>query len=69
MITMAINLDKPIFTDNESENLKRLEKWCSDVTDQLNYSLNHLDSTNFVEAPALKGELEEIKSRIERANL
>ena len=66
---MAINIDKPIFGSNESENVKKLEKWCSDLTDKLNYCLNHLDSTNFVEAPALKGELEEIKSRLEGANL
>ena len=66
---MVINIDKPIFGADEHENVKKLEKWVSDVTDKLNYTLNHLDSSNFVEAPALKGDLEEIKDRLERANI
>lgn len=44
-----MQIERPEITGNtDRERLEQLATWASNMTDSLNYILNHMDSTNFV---------------------
>lgn len=50
---MALKIDSPNLNGRSlEENVKNLQTWAVKLSNNLNYGINHLDSTNFTEGQA-----------------
>ena len=60
-----MKVEKPVLNGKtDAENIQILETWASNLTDLINYEINHLDERNFV--PGVLPEMKLLEQKIDR---